>query len=67
MPRKRSPIHEETFGDGVRVRVYAIGREYQCIVGDGDIDDLEASVWCYPKIGMPKDWAHQAFLDAERG
>lgn len=66
MPRKRSPIHEETFGDGVRVRVYGVGLEYHCLIGDTDLDDPYASVWYYPKLIGPIAAAHQAFLDNER-
>lgn len=63
MARKKQPKHEETI-DGVRVRVYATRSEYEALIGDGEIDDPEAHVLCYPKVGAPADWAHQAVLDS---
>lgn len=59
---KKQPKFDDTI-DGVRVRVYATRSEFEALVGDGEIDDPEASVWCFPKIGTPDAWAHQAVLN----
>lgn len=56
---KRQPKFDDTI-DGVRVRVYATRSEYEVVFDDDDIADPTAEVWCYPKIGDPSAWAHQA-------
>ncbi len=57
----RKPKFDEVL-DGVRVRVYATKGEYEALRGDGDIDNPQAFVWCYPRIGPPDAWAAQARL-----
>jgi hypothetical protein len=52
--------------NGIDVRVYATRSDYECLIGDGDIDDPTAEVWVYPKVGTPDAWAHQAVLDSGR-
>lgn len=57
----RKPKFDEVL-DGVRVRVYSTRSEFEVLVGDGAIDDADAFVWCYPKVGTPDAWAAQARL-----
>jgi hypothetical protein len=63
MPSAKKPKYETTI-NGTRVRVYATRSEYECLVGEGDINDPAAPVWCFPKIGGPDVWAAQAELSA---
>lgn len=65
MTTRRKPKFDREL-DGIRVRVYATRSEYEVILGDGDIDDPEADVTCYPKLGDPGAWAHQARLEANQ-
>lgn len=60
---KRQPKVDEVI-EGTRVRVYATRSEFEVLVGDGDIADPEAPVWCYPKIGTADAWARQGWLDS---
>lgn len=48
---------------GVRTRVYATRSELEVLLGDGSIDDPDATVWVYPKMIGPYAAAHQAILD----
>lgn len=66
MTTKRQPKVDTTF-EGVRVRVYATRSEYECLIGEGEIDDPEAHVMIYPKVGGPEAWAHQAFIERDHG
>lgn len=59
---KRQPKHEATI-NGIRVRVYASRTEYECLIGDSDISDPNAEVWCFPKVGSFLSWAHQAVMN----
>lgn len=59
---KRQPKFD-TMIDGVRVRVYATHTEYEALIGDGEITDPDAPVWCFPKVGSPSIWARQALLN----
>ena len=43
--------------ENVRVRVYATRSEFEVLIGDGDIADPDAPVWCYPKVGEAEIWA----------
>ena len=58
-------VHEETI-DGIRVRVYARRTEYEVLLGEGSINDPQAEVWAFPKVGTPSTWAHQAVLNQGR-
>lgn len=58
---KRQPKFDEVIR-GVRVRVYATRTVYEVIFDDDDISDPDADVICYPKIGLPSDWAQQGRL-----
>lgn len=49
--------------DGVRVRVYATRTEYEVVFNDDDVNDPDAFVMVYPKIGDGGAWAHQGRLD----
>lgn len=49
--------------DDVRVRVYAVGRTYEVIFNDDDIEDQGAQVLVYPKLGDAEAWAHQGRLE----
>jgi hypothetical protein len=59
---KRQPKFDEVL-NGTRVRVYATRSEYEVLIGDGMIEDPEADVWCYPKLGIPSTWAAQALAE----
>jgi len=59
---KRQPKYDETVR-GTRVRVYATRSEYEVLIGDGDVADPDAEVWCYPKVGTPGTWAAQAIAE----
>lgn len=54
-PSKRRPILDTTrkLNDVqeqlVRVRVFATRSEYEVLIGEQEIDDPEAPVWCFPK------------------
>lgn len=65
MASKRKPKLDAMIR-GVQVRVYASRSEYEALVGPGDIDDPNAFVMCYPKIGDAFAWADQAALDYQR-
>lgn len=54
----RQPKFDQVL-DGLRVRVYATRSEYEVLVGDGEISDHDAFVWCYPKVGSVDAWAVQ--------
>lgn len=58
----RKPKVDEVI-DGVRVRVFATRSEYEVIYNDDDIEDPEANVMVYPKIGQPDAWARQGRLE----
>lgn len=58
----RKPKYEAQI-DGQRVRVYATRSEYEVLVGEGDISDPDAPVWCFPKVGQPFVWAAQAVMN----
>jgi hypothetical protein len=62
---KRQPVYEEAF-DGVRVRVYASRVIYECLVGEGDIEDPTAEILYCPKLGEPPARAYWAFLESRR-
>lgn len=55
---KRTPKFDEII-DGTRVRVYATRSEFEVIFDDDAIDNPEAEVLCYPKVGLPSMWAKQ--------
>jgi hypothetical protein len=63
--RKRKPKLDEVV-DGVRVRVYATRTEYEVIFDDDDIDDPNADVMLYPKLGEPATWARQGLAERSR-
>lgn len=52
--------------DGTRVRVYATRIEYEVVFDDDELDDPDAEVLVYPKIGTPDAWAHQGRLERGR-
>ncbi len=49
--------------DGVRVRIYATRSEYEAVFNDDEVDDPQAQVLCYPKMGGADTWARQARLE----
>lgn len=53
----------DTTRDGLRVRVYARRSEFEVLIGEGDIADPEAEVWCFPKIGTAEVWVDQAMVN----
>ena len=55
----RKPKFDEVIED-VRVRVYSTRSDLEVIFGDGDIDDPEADVWCYPRTLGVHSAAHLA-------
>lgn len=59
MPRKKQLAFDAVL-DGVRVRMYITRNEWWAVYNDDDVDDPEANVMCYPKIGTADAWAHQA-------
>ena len=63
---KRQPKAETTI-DGVRLRAYTTRSEIEVLVGDGDIADPQAEVWCYWKdLGLNAAMA-QAMADRKSG
>lgn len=46
-------------GSTIRVRVYSTRQEYEVLIGDEDIANPDAPVWCFPKIGDGLMWADE--------
>ena len=55
---KRQPKVDQVIRD-VRVRVYASRTAYEVIFGNDDIEDMEAEVLLFPKLGTAEIWAAQ--------
>lgn len=62
MATKKKPKYDEVL-DGVRVRVYATRAGYEIVYNDDDIDDPNANVMIYPKVGPAEAWATQGRLE----